>query len=450
LTFAGASLWHEWDARLKALDLSLQGRSDSLIGAVQDAEDPLDTVKIDPEEFTPGRYDEFAVYNPDGRLVGASSGDRSALNIGNRNGFRNVQGNHHQFRVLERDALRIIDRDENSGTALRRPVKVIYATPTDHVWHEVMEATSFYLSLSFASVVVTAVILIFLARRLLHPLNELVSAAGSIDPSALHFNPPGSALQTTELAPLTRVLTQVIDRLRQAHEAELRFMSDAAHELKTAVAVVKSSIQVLGVRIRSAEEYRGGLDRVLDDNQRVEELVSRMLILARVQEGTAKPADNVEVGEEIRSALDDISTYADSKGVILEHAIDAHLQVQMTPGEVKTVISNLVMNAIQHSTEGSRVRVAARAIGARILVMVQDFGTGISADSLPHVFDRFFREDASRSRETGGAGLGLSICKAIVAKAGGGIEIESQKGRGTIVKVRLPRSEASEEHGVIL
>ena len=446
LTFAGASLWHEWDARLRALDLSLQGRSDSLIGAVQDAEDPLDSVKIDPEEFSPGRNDEFAVYNPDGKLVGASSGDHSALEIRNRNGFRNVQANHRHFRVMERDALRIIDRDENGGTGLRRPIKVIYAIPTDHIWHEVMEATSFYVLLSLASVVVTAVVLILLARRLLHPLSELTAAAGSVEPSALHFSPPLSALQTRELSPLTRVLMQVVDRLRDAYEAERRFMSDAAHELKTAVAVVKSSIQVLGVRSRSEEEYRDGLDRVLDDNQRVEDLVSRMLILSRVKEGTVKVADEVDVGEEIRSALGEISTYGESKGICVEPAIAAHLHARIAPGEVKTVISNLVMNAIQHSAEGYLVRVAARAIGARILVMVQDSGTGISADSLPHVFDRFFREDASRSRETGGAGLGLSICKAIVEKAGGSIEIESEKGRGTIAKVRLPRSGASDEN----
>jgi signal transduction histidine kinase len=446
LTFAGASLWHEWDARLRALDLSLQGRSDSLIGAVQDAEDLLDSVKIDPEEFSPDRNDEFAVYNPEGELVGASSGDHSAVEIRKGNGFRNVQANHRHFRVMERDALRIVDRDENGGTGLRRPIKVIYAIPTDHVWHEVMEATSFYVSLSLASVVVTAIVLILLARRLLHPLNELASAAGSVAPSALHFDPPLSALQTRELAPLTRVLTQVVDRLRHANEGERRFLSDAAHELKTAVAVMKSSIQVLGVRSRSAEEYRGGLDRVLDDNQRVEDLVTRMLILARVKEGTMKVADEVDVGEEIRSALGEISTYGESKGVCVEPAIAAHLQARIAPGEVKTVISNLVMNAIQHSAEGSLVRVAARAIGARILIMVQDSGTGISADSLPHVFDRFFREDASRSRETGGAGLGLSICKAIVEKAGGSIEIESEKDRGTMVKIRLPRSGASDEN----
>ncbi len=443
LTFAGASLWHEWDARLRALDLSLQGRSDSLIGAVQDAEDPLDSVKIDPEEFTPGRYDEFAVYSTDGRLVGASSGDHSALEIRNRNGFRNVQANHHHFRVMERDALRIIDRDESGGTGLRRPIKVIYAIPTDHVWHEVMEATSFYLLLSLASVVATAFVLILLARRLLHPLSELAAAAGEIEPPALLFKPPPSALQTRELSPLTRVLMEVVDRLRDANEAERRFMSDAAHELKTAVAVVKSSVQVIGVRSRSAEEYQSGLDRVLDDNQRVEDLVTRMLTLARTNEGTAILQGDVEVDVEIRSALAEISTYAETKRVLVESGSDAHLSARMAPGELKTVISNLVMNAIQHSAEGSHVRIAARAIGTRILIMVQDFGTGISPESLPHVFDRFFREDASRSRETGGDGLGLSICKAIVEKAGGSIEIESEKGKGTIVKVRLPLSGAS-------
>ena len=445
LTFAGASLWHEWKVRQKAADLSLQGRTDSLIGAVQDAGDPEDSVTVDFEEFSPNRDDEYAVYNLlNGKLVGASPGDRSAVSIQNRNGFRNVQANHRHFRVMERDALRIIDRDEDGGTGLRRPIKVIYAIPTDHVWHEIMEATRFYLLLSLASVVATAVVLIVLARRLLHPLNELASAAGSIEPSALHFNPPTSALQTSELAPLTRVLSQVVDGLRDAYEAERRFMSDAAHELKTAVAVVKSSIQVLGVRSRSAEEYRGGLDRVLNDNQRVEDLVSRMLILARISEGTPKPAEDVDVGEAIRSALEEISSYADAEEVSIELSLDANLRARIVPEEVKTVISNLAMNAIQHSAQGSSVRVATRAIGARILIMVQDFGTGISADILPRVFERFFREDASRSRETGGAGLGLSICRAIVEKAGGGIEIESEKGKGTIVKVRLPRSHASQ------
>jgi signal transduction histidine kinase len=440
LTFAGASLWHEREARLKALDLSIQGRSDSLIGAVQDAEDPQDTVKIDPEEFTPGRGDQFAVYNPNGKLVGASPGDSSVVSIQNREGFRNVRAPHREYRVLERDAVRIIDRDETGGTGLRRPIKVIYAIPTDHVWHEVMEATRFYLLLSLASVVVTALVLIVLARRLLHPLNELASTAGSIEPSALQFTPPASALHTKELLPLTRILAQVVARLRDAYDAERRFMSDAAHELKTAVAVVKSSIQVLAMRSRSADEYQSGLDRVLDDNQRVEDLVSRMLALARIDERGTKPAAVVDAGEEIRTALASIASFAEGNKISVEPVLDPDLHIRIAPGELNVVVSNLVMNAIQHSPEEATVRVTAQAIGTGIVIIVQDFGTGISADSLPHVFERFFREDRSRSRETGGAGLGLSICKAIVENAGGAIGIESEEGRGTTVTMRFERA----------
>jgi signal transduction histidine kinase len=434
--FAAVSLWHERGVQLKALDLSIQGRSDSLIGAIQDAEDPQDSVKIDPEEFTPAAGDEFAVYNPNGTLVGASAGDRSALKIENREGFRDVRAKDRQFRVLERNALRIIDREETDGAGIRRPVKLLYAVPTDRVWHEVMAATRFYLFLSLASVVATALLLVWLARRLLHPLQELTRAAGSIEPSNLEFNPPHSALHTTELVSLAEILSQVVTRLRAAAEAERRFMSDAAHELKTAVAVVRSSIQVMTMKNRSAEEYRTGLDRVLNDNRRVEDLTSRMLALGRVAERNSQPTDDVDAGEEIRSALESIASYAEWKGVRIEAALDPDLQIRLVSGELKTVVSNLVMNALQHSAHGERIRVSAqRATPGRALVKVQDFGTGISATSLPHVFERFYREDPSRSRQTGGAGLGLSICKAIVDNAGGEVTIQSETGKGTTVTV---------------
>lgn len=434
--FAVVSLYHERSMQRKALDLSIQGRSDSLIGAIQDTEDPQDSVKIDPEEFTPRPGDEFAVYNPNGTLVGASAGDRSELRIENREGFRDIRTKTRSFRVLERNALRIIDREETDGAGIRRPVKLIYAVPTDQLWHEVMEATQFYLLLSLTSVVATALLLIWLARKLLHPLEELTGAAGSIEPSKLRFNPPTSALRTKELVPLTEILSQVVARLRAAAETERRFMSDAAHELKTAVAVVRSSIQVLAMKNRSAEEYRTGLDRVLDDNRRVEDLASRMLVLGRVAERNSESTEDVDAGEEIRSALESIASYAEWKGVVIDAALDPDLRIRIAPDELKTVVSNLVMNALQHSAHGERVRVTAqRSPDGQAFVKVEDFGTGISATSLPHVFERFYREDPSRSRQTGGAGLGLSICKAIVDSAGGEVTIQSETGRGTTVTV---------------
>src|ERR1700757_480298 len=141
LGVASVALWHERETRMRALDATLQGRSDSLIGAVQDAEDPGDNVKVDPEEFSPGKGEQFAVYNADGRIVGASHDSLSAVALGPEDAFRNTTVDGHRYRVLQRKALRIIDREETGGHGRRRPVTVVYAVRSDRVWHGVLEAT---------------------------------------------------------------------------------------------------------------------------------------------------------------------------------------------------------------------------------------------------------------------------------------------------------------------
>ncbi len=438
---AATAVWHERQARLRALDETLGGRADSLIGAVQDAEDPQDNVKIDPDEFSPPPSDEYAVYNPDGKVVGTSSGDLAVVALKNKDGIQNLRSGRRWFRVLQRRGMRIIDRFETGGVGLRRPVIVVYAVRSDHVWHEVMEATRFYVVLSLGSVALSAVLLIFLARRLLHPLHELASAASSIQPAVLQFNPPLSAMRTKELRPLAEALAQTTVRLRNAFEAEKRFISDAAHELKTAVAVVRSTIQVLGMKTRSEDEYRSGIEQILDDHQRVEDLVSRMLMLARFDEEGSSFDGEIDLAEETARSLKGLTTYAELRAVSLKIGdCSPALKIRMRPEALETLVSNLVMNAVQHSPRGSEVLVSVRAESPKVVLEVRDSGDGIAEQNLPHVFERFFREDASRSRETGGAGLGLSICKSIVERAGGSIEIRSKKGGGTLVTAQFDRA----------
>jgi signal transduction histidine kinase len=441
LCFAGTAIWHERRVQFRALDVSLQGRSDSLIGAVQDAEDPEDRVKIDPEEFSPPATDVYAVYSADHRLVGSSNAAPSAVIAQGRDGIRTVTAGGHYFRVLQRPALRIIDREENGGIGLRRPVTVIYAVRTDHVWHGIMEAARFNVLLSLALLLVTAIALVVLLQKLLHPLNELAAQAGSISAASLHFSPPNSALQVRELRPLAEALLQMIARLRHAFEMERRFINDAAHELKTAVAVVRSTIQVLSMRTRTTDQYRSGLDQVLSDNRRVEELVSRMLTLARFEERSQAPPDAIDLGKQVNDTLQDLSTYAESCGVSLKPHLDSEIKVRLSPDSIEVLASNLIMNALQHSSAGSEILVTVRLNQSperQVALEVRDFGSGISAESLPHIFERFFREDQSRSRETGGAGLGLAICKSLVENAGGTIEIHSVKNEGTTVTVLFP------------
>ena len=437
LALVCTAIWHEWTARIRALEIAVQGRSDSLIGAVQDAEDPGDHVKVDPLEFKPQRGDVYAVYNPDGQSVGTSEGAPAELVALSKNGFHDAIVDHHRYRVLQQDAMRIIDREETAGVGIRRPVIVVYATRTDHVWHEVMETVRFYVLMSVFLLCVTAGVLIYLLRRVWEPLRKLASEASLISANSLAFEPPQSALRIRELMPLADALSKMIARLRMAFEMEHRFMNDAAHELKTAVAVVRSTIQLLTMRSRTPEEYQLGLNRALEDNMRVEELVARMLSLAHISERREQALSEIDLAHEAESALKNIASLAEYRGVRIVSSLAQSTKVRLSSNAVQTLVSNLVMNSVQHSARGAEVHVAVRLElgGDRPAVLeVQDFGSGIAAENLPHVFERFFREDPSRSRETGGVGLGLAICKNIVESADGVIELESIRGQGTTVR----------------
>ena len=438
VAFSLTALWHERATHLRTFDVMLQGRSDSLLGAIQDAEDPEANVTIDPAELNVPPHDVYAVYNQGGRLLGTSSHAPDKLITRSDDGFRTVHSGRHSYRVLQREALRVIDRAENGGVGLRRPVTILYAAPMDFIWHEIFEAASFYVTLSIALLCVTAVILILLVQKMLRPIEELAAEAAAVTATSLTFRVPASALRLRELKPLAEALSAAMARVRHAFEMEQRFVGDAAHELKTAVAVVRSTVQVLSMRVRSADEYRRGLDAILADSERVEELVSRMLTLARFEERHEVVASEVNLSEAVQHALRNLSSFAEAQGVTLNASLASEIRVRLVPEAVQVLVSNLVVNAVQHSPQGAEVTVAVTRLdtpAGRAILEVRDFGTGISAESLPHVFQRFFREDRSRSRQTGGAGLGLAICKSIVEAANGAIEMESLPGRGTTVTV---------------
>ena len=437
LAFSCTALWHERQTRLRSFDVMLMGRSDSLLGAIQDAEDPEDNVKIDPLELSVPSEDAYAVYNPDGRLLGSSPQALPALAMRTSDGFSKLRISHHEYRVLQRQGLRIIDRDETGGVGMRRPVVILYAACTDRMWHETVSAARFYVLVSLTLIFATTAILIVLVQRLLQPLGELAVAASAVKVSFLSFEPPRAALRLRELRPLVDALSATIARLRHAFEMEHRFIGDASHELKTAVAVVRSTLQVMSMRSRSVEEYRRGLERALVDNQRVEELVSRMLTLARFEERPPIEPVPVNLADSVETALQHLHSFANVHGVSLTASLASEIRVRLAPESAHVLISNLVINAVQHSPEGAVVSVALRHVSepeARAILEVKDSGTGVAAENLPRVFERFYREDPSRSRQTGGAGLGLAICKSIVDAADGDIEMQSERGHGTVVR----------------
>ena len=225
---------------------------------MQDAEDPEDNVTIDPTELRLPADDVWAVYTRGGRLLGSSANAPAALIAREADGVRAVSVDGRDYRVRQSEGIRIIDRLEYGADGLRRPVTIIYASRTSHLWHEIAEAAGFYIAVSAGLMCVTALILILALRRLLYPLKELAERAAGVSANSIEFDPPASAMETKELRPLAEALSATIGRLKKALHMQHRFVSDAAHELKTAVAVERSTVQLLAMGSEARRSIRRG------------------------------------------------------------------------------------------------------------------------------------------------------------------------------------------------
>jgi signal transduction histidine kinase len=259
------------------------------------------------------------------------------------------------------------------------------------------------------------------------------------------FRPPPEASRAKELAPLTGAIETVLERLRDSFRQQRDFTSDAAHELKTSVAIVKSTLQTLLQRPRPEEEYRAGLESMLEDCGRLEDLLGRLLRLARIEQwaenGMNRKLGITEVTSTCEAAVSRIQALANARNIEIELIAPEEVQLQADPEDLELIWVNLLENALQYSPAGSKVVIQVeRNGGGSASVSVQDSGPGIPEEQLPHVFQRFYRGDPSRSRSTGGFGLGLAICKAMVTAYGGEIEAANRNGQGTEIKVQLPIS----------
>jgi signal transduction histidine kinase len=438
------SLGYERHTHFRSFDVMLRGRADSVLGAVQDAEDTADNVMLDKADLNLPPEDIYEVYDSNGRLLGRSDNwqgiakDAPALP---RDGFSRLIVDNRHYRVLRLQGSRIVDPGERDGGKLRQ-VTILYGSPIDRVWKAILGAVEFYAAGSLLLLLVTGPLIAWLLHRGLLPLRQLAGLAGQVSVDAWHFNPPASARTTPELAPLTQAIESVLQRLERSFAQQRIFVSDAAHELKTAVAVVKSSMQLLNMKQRSVAEYESGLQRCLTDCLRLEEIVAKMLTLAR--EESAMPGSTEQTADLarcLRRAYAQLETFASLHGVqvVLSAPLEATFPVAVAPEKCSLLVSNLLLNALQHSEPGSHVEARILEAGNAVELQIEDYGDGIDPSALPHVFDRFFRGDPSRTRNTGGTGLGLAICKAIAENAGGSIAIASQLGVGTAVTVCLPK-----------
>jgi signal transduction histidine kinase len=434
----GAVAANERRVQYKAFDANLRASSNALLGAVQ--EDLHEAVRLDLGDKTLPKDSVLRVTDEHGRLLG-SEGELPLLSL-QPDTFQHAVVNGRSYRFFTLVGEKIFDPDQAGG--IHHRVTIVYGLPDGRVLHEVLEAIRFFAICTTVLLGITVLLLVWLVRRLLSPIRALANAASEITSSRWHFEPPSSASRFAELRPLTSAIEKTIGRLQRSFEQQKRFTSDAAHELKTDLAIVKSSLQLLSMKTRTVAEYDRGLTVGLEDLARLERTVQKMLTLARLEQPESPGNQICRIDEVLRVAVQQSIPLADLQSKHIAVFPLPPATVPLDGGDAMLLCSNIMLNALQHSPEHGRVEVTSAVQEQEVQLFIRDYGEGINEDDGSLLFEPFYRGDPSRSRKSGGTGLGLSICKAICDRIGGSISIANHADSGAVVTVTLPTSRVCE------
>lgn len=245
----------------------------------------------------------------------------------------------------------------------------------------------------------------------------------------------------------TLVVIRDVTQQRQLESVRRDFVANASHELKTPAATIQAVAETLG---RAAADDPEAVPRFASQLEReavrLSRIVADLLDLSRLESGSALD-EIVSLGATAREEGQRLEESAEQAGVTLQIRTESEQPIRGSQRDVALLVRNLIDNAIRHSHEGARVTVRVDSEGQEVTLSVSDTGIGIPSRDVPRIFERFYRVDRARSRETGGTGLGLAIVKHVVENHGGSVDVESELGRGTTFRVRLPARRPDETYG---
>jgi heavy metal sensor kinase len=278
----------------------------------------------------------------------------------------------------------------------------------------------------------------FLAGRSLSPIQAITRAAQEIEVSQLNRRLPviGTGDEIDQLA---MTFNESFARLERAVGEMKQFTASIAHELRTPLAALRGEAEFALLHSQSLDESKSTLASQIEEFDKLSRVIHQLLTLVQAESGELRMArERVGVTELLRELVDTFSLVASEKRVSLE--LDCIPELNLTGDRqwLERAMFNLIDNAIKYTPNGGRVSVYGRRQGNKIVLEVVDNGQGISPQALPHIFERFYRADPSRSKDIEGVGLGLSLVKWIVEQHRGTINVESQLDRGSRFSIVLP------------
>lgn len=288
------------------------------------------------------------------------------------------------------------------------------------------EVTVFFL-VGLASMPIAIYIAWRLTQQLVKPLKEMAQAADQI--SSGQYSKRIMLNKTyDELDQLAASFNLAFDRYETTLERLRRFSGDAAHQLRTPLTAVRSTGETALMSARSSEEYSQSIEQMLEDLRLLTGMVDQLLQLARLNAGTLRKSFKpFQPSESILRVIDQFSPLAEAKGITIDHALDSSFKLNGIPELLEQVVANLLDNAIRHVPENGAIWIK-QSVGK---LLVEDSGSGISKELMPHIFEEF-RSGSSQS------GLGLAIVKEIIELHGGTIDAGNRADGGARFSIRFP------------
>jgi heavy metal sensor kinase len=294
----------------------------------------------------------------------------------------------------------------------------------------------------------------FLANKVLRPVDEITQTARLI--TSQNLNQRIKPLKVRdEISRLIETFNEMISRLDRSFCQMKQFSTDASHELKTPLTILKGEVEVALRKEREHQEYEQVLKSNLEEINRMSQIVEDLLLLSRADSGEIRlNREDINLTEILNDVVSQVNILAQAKRLRIETS-NHHEEIRIfgDPLRIRELFLNLIENGIKYTEEGGSIRIhltkdvfqeenpstGAKAEQTRFArITVSDNGIGIAREDHEKIFDRFFRVDKARSREQGGSGLGLSICKWIVEAHRGEIKVESELGKGSSFVVKLP------------
>ena len=343
--------------------------------------------------------------------------------------------------LLRKDNIRVVAMPVHRADFVVGALLLGRSTSEIHSFFELMYLIGGLLGL--VSMLVSAYAGYVMARRALKPMDEIAAVATSFAAGDLSRRLELST-PDREIRYMMRTLNRMFADLEASIQAQKRFTADASHELRIPLTILRGDIEVALLRKRRPREYQEVLGQQLEIIERMQRIVDGLLTLARADAGLLELArDEIDLSLLLEEIGEQHLTLFATKNIRFDMEIEDGLRVIGDQDRLSRVAFNLLNNAYKHAPAESCVRFSAKAQKDEAVVTVADEGPGIAPEHVDHIFNRFYRSDEARDRETGGAGLGLAISKRIVEAHGGNIEVESTLGKGTAFRFRLPLASAN-------